>query len=92
VLVRHPGGHGVCRGSQDDLDAGLAQRVDDSIHPCIFEVTVGGLPEAPGGFAHADDADACQLHQGDILLQPAWLQIDWHVFVVISGSIEDGWL
>jgi hypothetical protein len=58
VLVRHPGGDGIGGRAEDDLDAGLAHGVDDAVHPGVFEAAVFGLPEAPGGLAHADDVEA----------------------------------
>ncbi len=70
----HPGGNGVGGRAHDDFDAGLAHGVDDAIHPGVFEVAVFGLPEAPGGFAHADDGDAGLLHEGDVFFEAAGLR------------------
>jgi hypothetical protein len=52
-------------------------------------VAVFGLPEAPGGLAHADDADACVLHEGDVFFEAAGLQVGGHVLVVIGCAVED---
>ena len=43
--------------------------IDDAIHPGVFEVAILRLPEAPGGFAHADDVDAGLLHERDIFFE-----------------------
>ncbi len=89
MLVGHPGGNGVGRCSKNHLDAGLSHRVDDAIHPRVIKLTVGRLPEAPGGFAHANDVDAGGFHQGYILVEAGGL-ISGHVFVVVGGAIENG--
>jgi len=90
VRLGHPGGHGVGGRAHDDLDAGLAHGVDDAVHPGVFEVAVGGLPEAPGGLAHADDGDAGVLHQRDVLFKAAGLEVGGHVLVVVGRAIEYG--
>jgi hypothetical protein len=96
VGVDHPCGDGVGGRAHDDLDAGVAHGVDDAVHPGVFEVAVFGLPEAPGGLAHADDADAGFLHQGDVFSETfGWAVLvvgrrrPGHVFVVVGRAVED---
>ena len=89
MRLGHPGGDGVGGRAHDDLDAGLAHGVDDAVHPGVLEVAVGGLPEAPGGLAHAHYADAGVFHQGDVFLETAGLQVGGHVLVVVGGAVEN---
>ena len=75
MLVGHPCGNGIGGRAEDHLDAGLAHGVDDAIHPRIVELAVFGLPQAPGGLAHADHVQARGLHQGNVLVQASGLVI-----------------
>ena len=90
MLVRHPRGNRIGGRTEDDLDAGLAHRVHDAVHPRVLELTVFRLPQAPGGLAHADHVEAGGLHQGDILFEAGGL-IAGHVLVVVGGAVEHGW-
>ena len=87
VLMGHPHRDGIRGRAEDDLDAGLAHSVDDAIHPPIVEVAVFGLPQAPGGLAHAHDVEARGLHQGDIFVETGGL-VTGHVLVVVSDAVE----
>ena len=87
VLVGHPRGNGIGGRAEDDLDAGLAHGVDDAVHPGVVEVAVFGLPQAPGGLAHAHDVEARGLHQGDIFVETGGL-VTGHVLVVVSDAVE----
>jgi hypothetical protein len=56
-------------------------------------VAVFGLPEAPSGFAHADDVEAGVLHKGDVFRETYILGVGRvlrHVLVVVSSAVEDG--
>jgi hypothetical protein len=90
MLMGHPGGNGIGGSSEDDLDAGFPHSFDDAIHPRVVELAVFGLPQAPGGLAHADDVDAGGFHQGNVFFQAGGL-ISWHVLVVVGRAVKDGW-
>ncbi len=90
MLMRHPCGNRVGRRAEDDLDSGLAHGVDDAVHPRIVELAVFGLPQAPGGLAHAHHVEAGGLHQGDVLVEAGSLVGPGHVLVVVGGAVEDG--
>ncbi len=89
MLVIHPRGDGVGGRAEDDFDSGFAHGVDDAVHPGVFEAAVFGLPEAPGGLAHADDGDVGLLHEGDVFVEAARLQVCGHVLVVVGGAVEN---
>jgi len=86
VLMGHPCGNGISGRAENDLDAGLAHGIDHAVHPRIVELTVFGLPQAPGGLAHANHIEAGGMHEGDVLVQA----VVGHVLVVIGGAVEDG--
>ena len=54
MSLRHPSRHGVGRRPHDHFNARVPHRIDDAIHPRILELPVGGLPQAPCRFAHAN--------------------------------------
>ncbi len=85
VLMVEPGGDVVGGRAEDDFDAGFGHGIDDAIHPCVFKAAVFGLPEAPGGFAHAHDVEACGLHHGYVLIEA----VVGLVLAVIGGAVED---
>ena len=89
MLVGHPCGNGIGWRAEDDLDAGLAHGVDDAVHPRVVELAVFGLPQAPGGLAHADDIEAGGLHQGDVFVEAGSL-VSGHVLVVVGSAVEHG--
>ncbi len=89
VLVRHPRGDGIRRRAEDDLDAGLAHRVDDAVHPGVVKLAILGLPQAPGGLAHAYDVEAGGLHQRHIFVEAGSL-VAGHVLVVVGDAVEHG--
>ena len=87
----HPRRNRVCRRTEDDFDASLAHGVHDAIHPGVVELAVFGLPEAPGGLAHAHNVEAGGLHERNILFKPDALGIGRvlrHVLVVVGDSVE----
>jgi hypothetical protein len=95
MLVRHPCGNGIRGRAEDDLDSGLAHRVHNAVHPCILKSAVLGLPQAPGGFAHANDVQAGSLHQGNVFVEPRSLAAGHvpprHVLVVVAAcAVEHG--
>ena len=93
VLVAHPRRDGIGGRAEDHLDAGLAHRIHDVVHPRVFEAAVFRLPQAPRRLAHAHDVQAGGLHQRDVFFQALILRIRrvlGHVLVVVGRAIEDG--
>ena len=90
MLVRHPRRNRIRRRAENHLDAGLAHRVDDVVHPRVFESAVFRLPQAPRRLAHAHDVQARGLHQGDVFVEPRIL-IPGHVLVVVGRAVQHGW-
>ncbi len=86
MLARHPRGDRIGGRAHDDLDAGLAHRVDDAVHPRRLEAAVLRLPQAPCRFAQAHDVEAGRLDHLDVLVQP----LVGHVFVIVRRAVQDG--
>src|SRR5205807_5884194 len=68
VLLVKPGGDGIGRSSENNLDSRRMQLVYDAVHPCELELPFVGLPETPTRLADSHHADAGLLHQADILI------------------------
>ncbi len=85
MLLKEPGGYGIGRGAQDDLDTGLVQAVDDPLEPGEIELAVARLHHAPGGFTQAHEIDPGFFHEPDVLFEP----VIRHVFEVVRGAVED---
>ncbi len=93
MLVRHPRRNCIGRRAENHLDAGLAHRIHDPVHPRVFELAVGGFPQAPRRLAHAHHVQPRRLHQRDILLQSCRVRriVAGHVLVVIGNAVQNGW-
>ena len=86
MLMGHPCGNGIRGRAENDFDAGLAHGVHHAVHPRVFELAVFGLPQAPGGLAHADHVEAGIMHEGNVFVQA----FVGHVLVVVGRAVEDG--
>jgi len=88
MRLPHPGGNRIGGRPHDDLDAGLAHSVNDPVHPGIVKFAIGRLPKTPRGLAHADDTNACFLHERGIFFKSSGLQFVRHVLVVVRRTIQ----
>ena len=86
MLFEHPRWNRVGGRAQDYADVGARQAFDNPVHPGELEPAVLGLPETPGGFAHADHVDTGLFHQLDVFLQA----VLGHVLRIEGGAVEEG--
>ena len=83
VHLFQPGGNGVGRRADDDVDSGFVHGVHDPVNMGIVKNAGTGFQRRPGGFGDADEVDARFLHHPDILVQT----VIGHVFVIIRDAV-----
>ncbi len=66
VGLLQPRRHGVGRCAEDDRDAALVRAVEHGLQPVQVELAVARLPGRPDRLAHADDREACSLHEIEV--------------------------
>ena len=84
MLLIHPRGNRSRGRTEDDANAGRVQFVDNTIHPAKLKLSTLRFPQTPAKFANAHHADACFLHELNVLVQP----LVRHVFRIVGNAVK----
>src|SRR5229473_1913446 len=86
MLLIKPGRDRIRGRAKNDSYPSLVQAIQYPLHPGKLEISITGLPTAPGRFAHTNHRNSRFLHHLDIFVEP----VVGHVFWVIRHTIKDG--